>query len=52
MYQEAWVQSMDAFNEGLKVYSEEQFKSYNDVFLQTQKTMMEAFKKYQEAWKA
>lgn len=50
-YQQAWMQSMEAFNEGLKDYSEEQFKPYNDLFVQMQKTVEEAFTKYREAWK-
>jgi predicted RNase H-like HicB family nuclease len=50
-YQEALVQSMEAFNEGLKEYSEQQFTSYNELFVQMQKTFEEAFRKYSEAWK-
>jgi len=50
-YQEALMQSMGAFNEGLKEYSQQQSKAYNELFVQMQKTFEESFRKYREAWK-
>ena len=50
-YQEAWIELMEAFNEGLKENSEVQFKEYNKFFEEMQKNVAETFKKYTEAWK-
>lgn len=45
-YQEAWLQSVEAFNEGVKEYSETQFEAYTKFFEEMRKNMIEAFRKY------
>ena len=45
-YQEAWLQSVEAFNEGVKEYSETQFDAYAKSFEEMRKNVIEAFGKY------
>jgi hypothetical protein len=50
-YQEAWLQSVEAFNEGMKEYSETQFETYTKFFEEMQKNVVDAFRKYGKAGK-
>lgn len=46
-YQEAWIESVEAFSEGMKEYGTTQFDAYNKFFEGMQKTVLETFRKYE-----
>lgn len=50
-YQEAWIESVEALNEGIKEYGTTQFDAYNKFFEGMQKTVLETFRKYGEVQK-
>lgn len=46
-YQEAWIESVEAFSEGMKEYGTTQFDAYDKFFEGMQKTVLETFRKYE-----